>query len=393
MQIDGHHTATYVAARFAGFDHADAEIVSYAAQYVDDATNGGVVWFSDSEYLYSRIASAHSMIDPNNLIAAENHLAWLPFHFLPGNGLLPAGQEPAGGELAKLACRPDSLVARDVLRLAVRDRDKPRGLQRLGITMHVYADTFAHQGFVGGMSKGNRATNVTSGDVALDQRIRATTKTELLDGAIRQAKAVVQLIKKAVQMMVQEHKSPVRYIRDFLNADPLGHAAVDTFPDQPYLSWQYIDYTNAPIKRDNPLLYVHAMNMMVRAMKAWRAADESMDLDKYSGMDARDENTVAEMIRRIQDPKGDVRHGQWREALASGAFSFGPVDLDYAAKGPGSWKEAALGTLKSKDTGLETYAYSSAFLNSHWKLFHDAIQAHRNDVVHDVLPRYGICAA
>jgi hypothetical protein len=32
-------------------------------------------------------------------------------------------------------------------------------------------------------------------------------------------------------------------------------------------------------------------------------------------------------------------------------------------------------------------------LKSDWKHFHDALQAHRQDVLHDVLPRYGICAA
>ena len=31
MQIDFHHAVTYVLARLAGFDHADAEIVAYSA--------------------------------------------------------------------------------------------------------------------------------------------------------------------------------------------------------------------------------------------------------------------------------------------------------------------------------------------------------------------------
>ncbi len=43
MQIDGHHTATYVAARLAGMTDAQAQVVAYAAQYVDDATNEGVI--------------------------------------------------------------------------------------------------------------------------------------------------------------------------------------------------------------------------------------------------------------------------------------------------------------------------------------------------------------
>jgi hypothetical protein len=37
MQIDFHDAVTYVIVRLAGFDHDAADIISYAAQYVDDA--------------------------------------------------------------------------------------------------------------------------------------------------------------------------------------------------------------------------------------------------------------------------------------------------------------------------------------------------------------------
>ncbi len=42
-------------------------------------------------------------------------------------------------------------------------------------------------------------------------------------------------------------------------------------------------------------------------------------------------------------------------------------------------------TTISKDT--------KEFLKSDWKLFHDAIQEHRLTVLHDILPKYGICVA
>ncbi|MDD5247793.1 MAG: hypothetical protein PHY45_02340 [Rhodocyclaceae bacterium] len=393
MQIDGHHTGTYVAARIAGFDHAAAEIVGYAAQYVDDATNEGVIQFSDSAYLYARIASAHSMIDYNNLVDVKNHLAWIPFHFLPGNGLLPAGLQPPGGEAAKLACRPDSPVARDMLRLALRDKDKRRGLHRLGIAMHVYADTFAHQGFIGALSAANRADAVTSGDAELDQRIRDATRTELLAGLWQGAKAGLQLAATSLAMAWRERKSPLAYWRDFVSDDPLGHAAVDTFPDQPFLAWRYVDANGMLVRRDNPAVFMHAFDMMTKAMRAWRAGDASMDLDRYPGLNSADRAAMAKLVRNLTDPRGEVRHAQWCQAIAAGVFSFGPTPLGYRPKGMGSWKEAALGTTRAEDTGFEAYAYSPDFLGSHWKQFHDALQAHRGDIVHEVLPRYGICAA
>jgi len=179
MQIDGHHGATYVAARSAGFTHVEAEKIAYAAQYVDDATNEGLVQFERSVYMYSRIASAHKMIDYNNFMDVKNHLAWLPFHFLPGNGSLPAGENSDGGEIAKLVCRPDSHVARDMLRFAFKDRGTLRELQRLGIAMHVYADTFAHQGFVGALCLANQTNNLTSGNPDMDNKIQSATKRDL----------------------------------------------------------------------------------------------------------------------------------------------------------------------------------------------------------------------
>ncbi len=394
MQIDGHHTATYVAARLAGFTHDEAAKVGYAAQYVDDATNSGVIRFEGSPYMYARIASAHKMIDYSNLIEVENHLAWLPFHFLPGNGQLPDGQEPEGGEVAKLICKPDSHVARDMLRLAHRDRDSKRGLHRLGIAMHVYADTFAHQGFVGALSIGNQAKSLTTGDATLDKKIQSATKKELFKKLLDDIKAVFQLLVQSIRVAAYERKSPFKYWMEFMNRNPLGHAAADTYPDQPYLVWQYEDWRGELVKRDNPATFMQAMHMMVKAMRAWRTGDASMNLENHSGMDPADATVVEKLFRDFRDPDGDIRHGRWLKAISDGAFSFGPApNLCYVGKGPGSWKEAALGTSRSKDTGLESFPYTPEFLRSDWKLFHDALQAHRADVVHEVLPRYGICAA
>lgn len=393
MQFDGHHAGTYVTARLAGFYHGEAEVISYAAQYVDDATNEGPIQFFDSAYMYARIASAHSMIDYNNLVEVKNHLAWIPFHFLPGNGCLPFDDSPAGGEIPKLICRPDSPIAREMLRMAFRDHDKPRRLHRLGIAMHVYADTFAHQGFIGALSEGNRASNVTSGNSELDKRIRDASKKEITERVWTKIKAIAQLVATSVQMAVRERKSPIRYWQDFFSKNPLGHAAVDTFPDQPHLVWSYEDWTGALIKRDNPVTYMQAFNMMVKAMQAWRAGDGSMDLDAYPGMNGADAAAMEKLVRKLTDPVAEVRHAQWRAAVAQGVFSFGPANLQYIPKGIGSWKEAALGTVKKQDTGFEAYSYSLEFLESNWKRFHDALQAHRSDVVHDILPQYEICAA
>jgi hypothetical protein len=393
MQIDGHHTATYVAARIAGFSFKDAEIVSYAAQYVDDATNAGIVQFKQSDYLYSRIASAHKMIDYNNFVDVENHLAWIPFHFLPGNGLLPAGETPEGGELEKLICRPDSHIARDMLRYAAQDMSRARGLHRLGIAMHVYADTFAHQGFVGSLSIANQVKDLTSGDADLDKRIKEHTKKELFASISGNIKNFFQVLGRVLSLMWHEKRFPAEFIASFMHKNPVGHASADVYPDHPYLQWQYIDFNNQIVKRDNTTIFLKAMDMMVLAMQAWRAGDQTMHLEAQTGLGDADRGVLERLFRFTVGLDGEERRQDWLAAIGRGEFSFGAEVPTYIAKGAGSWKESALGTIEATDTGLERFPYKDSFLVSNWKLFHDALQIHRSDVVHEILPRYGICAA
>ena len=103
MQIDGHHTLTYIVARLAGFNHNQASNIAYSAQYVDDATNSGTIHFKNGA-MYTRISSAHKMLDYRNTDELANHQVWIPFHFLPGNAGKPAGENPEGSFITKLVC-------------------------------------------------------------------------------------------------------------------------------------------------------------------------------------------------------------------------------------------------------------------------------------------------
>jgi hypothetical protein len=89
-------------------------------------------------------------------------------------------------------------------------------------------------------------------------------------------------------------------------------------------------------------------------------------------------------------PDENVRHATWLDHVKKGTFSFGAEEVSYVAEGPGSWKCEALGEVE--DGGDDQRAYRAEFLRSDWKLFHDALQAHRLDVMNHILPEYGICA-
>jgi hypothetical protein len=348
MQIDFHHAVTYVAARGAGFAHEEADIIACASQYVDDATSSGAVVFSNKA-LYTRTSSAHQSVDLKNLDDVENHLVWLPFHFLPGNGGLPAGESPSDKFIDKLICRPDSPPARDMLEQAFLQRDKPNALHRLGITMHVYADTWAHQGFAGVLHEVNEvdeAREVAGAGLFGDL---TSFLFNVIDNAI----------------------------------PPLGHGRANIFPDMPFLSWEYRNMLDPkPIARNNTDIFCEAADALCKAMQEYRG------VKVQSGFGNEDKDVIRALFSSLQEADGDKRHAAWLEAIAQGKFSFGSATISYDAEGRNSWKAQALGT--SRD--LPVHIYKDDFLQSNWKMFHDALQQHRLSLLHDILPKYGICA-
>ena len=352
MQLDFHHAATYGVARLGGLGAPEAATVAYASQYVDDATNEGVIQFTNGAR-YERICSAHKMLDYRNFAALANSRVWVPFHFLPGNGGLPADQSPPGRFVYKLICRPDSPVARDMLRACHQARHKPYALHRLGITLHVFVDTWAHQGFVGINHEANDAEDVHDEHGQVD----------------------LAFFEKIKSYFVGE-------------AWPLGHGAVLSKPDLPYLIWGYRDGLGQKVLRDNPSDYMTAIRRMHAEVQRYCAGDPDLDTQPLRPQDAR---ALEGLIREVRDPDERVRHQRWLKAIADGAFSFGAEQVDYVAKGVGSWKHRALGTAAEKDDEDATYVFSDGFLSSDWKRFHDALQMHRLEVIGDILPRYGIC--
>lgn len=357
MQIDGHHTLTYIAARLAGYGHKPAAIIAYSAQYVDDATNSGVIHFKNSA-MYSRISSAHKMLDYRNSDELSNHRVWIPFHFLPGNGGKPAGENPEGDLIRKLVCKPDSHVARDMLRACSSDYNKPYFLHRLGITMHVYADTWAHQGFAGINHKINEVHDMNSNSKSLDK----------------------SFFNKIANYFLSE-------------TFPLGHGAALSHPDRPSLKWTYKNGLGEKVVRDNPAIFFDAVDKMCRTMQCMRAKKFNMDLESMPGLPVADAKKISSLIKSIKGDSGEIRHDKWLSEIKKGSFSFGSENLSYIAKGKGSWKHKSIGQLAASDTGRELFTFKQSFMTSDWKKFHDALQAHRFDVLHDVLPKYGICAA
>jgi hypothetical protein len=299
------------------------------------------------------------MIDTRNTRDLDNHRVWIPFHFLPGNGGLPRGRKPPGRAVERLICTRDSPIARDMVRQAIIEQHRPYGLHRLGVTLHVYADTWAHQGFAGLLDNVNEVDDV---EETGNSGVFASGLDDFL----------MNVLDKAIP--------------------PLGHGRATILPDMPFLQWSYRDSNGRLVRRNNIEDFYTAADEMCKAMQRYLLGDPNAAVD---GLGPEDGEKIHTLLARTLDKDGNDRHRVWLDQIRNGLFSFGPEETCYMGKllggcsTAGSWKTQALGTPFDRFK----YTYKASFLKSNWKLFHDAVMAHRLYVVDELLPAYGICAA
>ncbi len=147
MNLEFHYYAIRFLARRAGFSEAEGEVLAASSQYVDDSL------------------AAYEVEDglgpgrPYRTMGTQNYLFWdesvslavyLPFHFVPGEeGRI--SRERRDGSSNPYLVTPDSPLAKALLVEALKSHD----LFRIGIALHAYADTWAHQHFTGRLEEAN----------------------------------------------------------------------------------------------------------------------------------------------------------------------------------------------------------------------------------------------
>jgi len=137
MQEDMHFYGVYALSRAAGIRPETAKIIAYASQFVDDAIDDGAISLSNEKAILP-IMTSHKPIDYTNTIPGDQWRVWMPFHFLPGN------HSESGSFIEKLICRKDSDPAKKMLAHALDRWNQLYWPHLIGITAHVYADTFSH---------------------------------------------------------------------------------------------------------------------------------------------------------------------------------------------------------------------------------------------------------
>jgi hypothetical protein len=165
------------------------------------------------------------------------------------------------------------------------------------------------------------------------------------------------------------------------------------YPDHPWRSWQYKDFAGNDIPYNNTTKFVVAADSMVRFMKRYLNNDVE-DIININGITDEQKELLAERFTNYGTADDEIKRRQlWIEAIARGDFGFPGERIQYSADGPNSWKALALQATSGWDNQSTEYAYSESFLTSDWKMFHDALQAHSFYVLHELLPRFGICLA
>lgn len=355
MNIDFHYGVVFYLARLAGLPSPDATKVAHACQYVDDATTHGLLKFKDGQ-TFDRIASAHELYDfVHNAENEQNRIVWVPFHFLPGL----EGQSVE----EQAICRPNSAVAQDLMTVTLQASGLDNGLHRLGVGLHTYIDTWAHQGFSGMVSDVNRIVKLV-GDDHPEDTWRAKLFAEL---------------KKVV------NTTEAIAIDQFSG---LGHGAALHFPDLPWANWSYTTKSGKIVHRANLPDFLEAADMAFKVISAhFRKSD---DFRSQQSMSAQAKASLSALLAKNQNHDANTRLTNFADALKSGALSGVTEHLpDYIAKGPGSWKALATGLTSDDDSG-DPPIWTDGFEKSDYRKFHDAVKEQRFEVVQRILPKRGL---
>ncbi len=361
MQLDMHYYGTYVMARSAGLNQKTARIIATASQFVDDNAEKENIIFRDGGRMDVE-ATAHHTLQIKNLDKEDQRQIWVPFHFLPGNE----------GEsfTARLVCQKDSPIAKEMVKLNLSHVDQPYAIPLIGITAHVYADTFSHYGFSGISSRKNKIVNDSFEFEDINQNMETYIRN----------KEVVFKENYPKESVMDNIKS---WFAETLSG-ALGHGAAVTFPDRPFLKWKF-RYDGAdqmcPL-RDNIETFLEACEKLHGIFRT--VAEKRQDLAEENS--SKDFNSIKEIVfdvlRTQADQKGRVQ--AWKNAALAGDI-IGTGSEEIPSYDENTWHNQRDNLKRKKDSNVAT---SLSIYQ-----FYQAAAIHRVNVLRNILPSHGLVVA
>lgn len=367
MQIDMHYYGTYAMARSAGLNEQACQAIATAAEFVDDNPGKTAIEFKDAARLDLN-ATAHHALDISNLDPEDQRHVWVPFHFFPG------GEGDSYTE--RLVCVKDGKLARAMVEHNLGQSAQPFALELLGITAHVYADTFSHYGFSGVSSRRNRI-------VSDSLEFGGGLDPDIVDHIRKKAKDFEKKYGKENGLIanIKESFAWFTTIKAKLGGVPaLGHGAVATFPDRPYLVWSFeYEHVGNRVHRNNPETFLEGCEALHRMFSDFGKRRPEMVEDGIGKSFEKIRQRVQGIL--LKPGKKSERVEYWQKAMRAGELSneVGHQIPVYHGK---EWHEQLDALDKTED--------SQAILSLAPFRFFQAVAAHKAYVMRDLLPAHGI---
>jgi len=325
MDIEFHYYMTWLIAARAGLPPGDAQTLAWACQYADDNSTIFTIDRGLPTEYGNYISQTSNILKPRKTLFRIYPL----FHFIPGDPMAQTAWRKDGA-MHWLNTTPDSENANRVMDAALATGD----LYRIGIACHGYADTWAHQNFVGYF----HAFNGMKGPI---------------DAAI----------------------------------PDVGHADARLAPDLPGLIWE--DERLMRERVDNRARFLEAAAGLYRKLSAY--ADPKMAQEQRQ---EREKALLADLDRCIgaQDRENadeENRIARYRELAAAPAYGGREMDTYDANR----WMDEAVDTSVRglRDRGKSPLARLDPFKDSyrwkdrencrqtHWRRFQEAVKSHQNE--------------
>ena len=278
MDLDYHYATIYVLSRWAKFGSANSHLIATSSQLVDDNYDQNP--FSDKEEkenIANGVRVRYSCQNVwGNMTGKGNCEVWVPFHFLPGL----EGEDND----EKLVCKKNSELAEKLAeRLLDTDLDNSDFPFKLGVGLHVYADTWAHQEFAGI----NAALNKV-------QSLLFANQGSVIEKAIGELIGANTALNKMVEM-----------------TNPLGHVAAVHCPDMPFLWWRSGDHFKEG--RKNWDEFMEASEKIFRIL-------QSVSCEPVTGLSERQQELLVQCFKGIQSDDIDVRYKEWIKRIHDNFF-------------------------------------------------------------------------
>jgi len=259
MDIDFHFGTIYILSRWADFSSDTAKTLATTSQFVDDNLPNNPL---TRKYRHSGHAPLDNLIDLVN-----DDKVWIPFHFLPS--LDGSGDE-------RLICQKNSSLAQELASFmtSITNLDN-LNLFRLGISLHVYADTWAHRKFSGFITSTNRVNNPNI----------------------------------ILPIQADWEKAEDEFIH---NLPPLGHVKAIHWPDRPYAYWQCSAF---PDGRKNWEEFLEAAQSIYNILAKINNC-EDLNLSQNQ------ENLLLDSFQNITDENYTNRNNEWINRITTGFFEF-----------------------------------------------------------------------